>query len=335
MEFKCRQIALDRVDGDNTFYRISTGECSPQLVRSIETLGLINPPILDASGQRYTIITGFARIDACRQIGMQAIPCHLMRSESGPEQRARIAISDNAMSRDLNLIEQANAIRLLARVQDIDLQLVQASRQCGLAVNQEMVETLLTVGRMSPTLQDALLEGFIALPVALRLNAMEEQPAADAFIQLLEQLRIGLNRQREIIDWVIAISRRDAIPVEKLLNKGALGRLRHDGNMDRGTRGRLIRQSIRSMRYPSITRHEAEYARTVKSMRLTKGTQLLAPANFEGQTYSLKFDFQNYADLLRQREEFGRIMKSRAIHELLDLINLTNNQAKNYCKPNK
>ena len=196
---------------------------------------------------------------------MPEVNCQIIASDVKPGHCARIAIADNAMQRDLNLLEQANAIALLSQDYTDNGVLVQAANECGLSVNRDMVEKLLKIVEMSQQLRQALLDGAIALPVALKIVEMDDPTQSDALVQLLCELKLGLNRQREIMDWILAVTKRDGVNIIQVLESGKLHDLRNDLKMDASHKRQIIRNYIKRLRYPTIAKHEILHANTLAS----------------------------------------------------------------------
>ena len=91
--------------------------------------------------------------------------------------------------------------------------------------------------------------------------------------------------------------------------------------MDRGQKTQLIRHYLKKRRYPQITAFEEHYQRTVKELRLSEGMQLLAPQNFEGQSYTLQLAFKNADELQRLCREAEHVAASST---MMNLLNPTN-----------
>jgi hypothetical protein len=114
MEFEHRSVPVERILSEDTLFKISTGKTSEALVASIRLVGLLNPPILIACAGGFRIVSGFKRIAAMRQLNSNDIPARLLNPGAAAEYCIRIAIIENSSQRSLNLVEQANAVGLLA-----------------------------------------------------------------------------------------------------------------------------------------------------------------------------------------------------------------------------
>jgi ParB family transcriptional regulator, chromosome partitioning protein len=166
-------------------------------------------------------------------------------------------------------------------------------------------------------LQQGLCDGTIALPMALRLHALDDRRAAEQMSTLFIELEWSLSRQREFLDWVQAIAQREGVEMLEVVNDPQLMGWRQDTEMDRGHKSQLIRLHIKKRRYPAITAFETHYSQTVKSLQISQGAQLIPPPHFEGQTYSLKLDFKNQDELEKRSREVQRLVNSPILKKLL------------------
>jgi ParB family chromosome partitioning protein len=317
MEFEHRSVPLDQIDDADTTYRISSGSSLHAITASIRQIGLINPPILLPGGQRHTIVSGFARIAACRQLGWPQIDARCLPAQVPYLKRALLAIADNAGQRELNIVELARSVGLIAgEAADHDQQTI-LLQSLGLQVNRDLVQKLNQILQMSSRLQHGLAEGTIALPVALRLHAMRDGGAAEELAKLFQELRLGLNRQRELLDWIQGIEMREDRSAAEILNQDPIAAWRQDATKDRGHVSQLIRQYLRNRRYPEISAFERHYAHHLQKLKLPGNLRIEAPPHFEGRTFNLRFDFQDKQDLFELSRELQRVIGSPALSELL------------------
>jgi ParB family transcriptional regulator, chromosome partitioning protein len=86
-------------------------ESLEQLAESIRQKGLLQPILVTKEGPRYRIIAGERRYRACRLAGLRSIPC-LIRDFNETE-RLEASLIENIQRKDLNPIEEAQAIQSL------------------------------------------------------------------------------------------------------------------------------------------------------------------------------------------------------------------------------
>lgn len=318
MEYELRDIALALIcDRDHTFH-ISTRPLPEALPSSIERIGLINRPILLEDSGGYLIVSGFARIAACRRLAWSAVPANCLRADTPRHMCALTAVADNAFQRALDVVEQARACALLARFFAAPHELIAAGNAVGLMLNADLIEKLLRIHGMHANLQSALIEGSIALPTALRISAHPEPSAADGVVALLRQLKVSLSRQKELLDWIEGIQMREGISVADLLAEEPLARWRADLSLDAPRRASLIRQYLKKRRYPTITQFESRYDQAAKKLALGQGIELSPPPHFEGRTFSIKLDFSSSAELMKHAVEIQRLSQTSTLADLLD-----------------
>lgn len=316
MEFRYQSVPLNSINCEDFRFRITEQEVSTLLCQSIRQLGLINPPVLLENASGFRVVCGFNRLAACRQLKMAEIHCRILDADTPLDRCISFAIADNACQRTLSLIEQARAVALLASCSPDRGDLIGKANALGLAVNRELVGKLLQVNDMNDLLKTGIAHGSIALPVALQLQSIHDASFIKELGTLLTELDLSLNRQREMLDWVVSICRRDNIDPLQLLSMGSIQGIRENQKIDRKEKGRQIREKLRKIRFPAISSHEQRLAEIVARLRLSSGTHLIAPQHFESPIFSLKFDFRNRQELSDKLYEFDRLNKTDLIDSL-------------------
>lgn len=79
-----------------------------ELSASIRRVGVLVPLVVVASGEGFILVAGHRRLAACRQAGLQQVPC-CVRSAAGAEAK-EVSFAENLFRRDLSPIELAAAI---------------------------------------------------------------------------------------------------------------------------------------------------------------------------------------------------------------------------------
>jgi ParB family transcriptional regulator, chromosome partitioning protein len=322
MVFDYQSVPLSQIDSNDATFCITSRHPSGDLAASIREIGLLRPPFLKAAGDKYVIISGFARIAACRQLGWSSITAGLMDASATAEQCTIVAVADKTAHRTLNLVEQAHAVNLLAGAFHEKRAFNAAARRAGLDISERLIAKLKRVAKLPPLVQSGLIEGIIALPVALAIDQMPDKAAATAVNQLLYESNFSLNQQREILDSVIAVSHRDGISIPRLLSDGPIGDIRRNGELDHRHKARMIRLSLKAMRYPTISSVEKHFQHLVQKLKLPDKAQLAAPPNFERRSFALRFEFDNQNDLVAMQEVLNRLISAPEIKQLWDLYRL-------------
>ena len=97
-------------------YCMSFGFDLGPLIRSIQNVGMINPPLLiEKRGDGHTVIAGYRRIRAFRVLHYEEIPCRLLSaSQLSPFECLLLNLYDNLATRRLNDVEKGMVFMRLA-----------------------------------------------------------------------------------------------------------------------------------------------------------------------------------------------------------------------------
>ena len=112
--YKYQNVRLSRIDIDDATFLISTSSDLEALLNSIRQFGLLNPPLLIPAGDKLVIVSGFQRIRACKMLGLDTITARMLDNDVERLKCIQWAIIDNTAQRQLNVVEQARALWLLA-----------------------------------------------------------------------------------------------------------------------------------------------------------------------------------------------------------------------------
>ncbi|MEZ6127303.1 MAG: ParB/RepB/Spo0J family partition protein [Planctomycetaceae bacterium] len=80
-----------------------------ELAESIRKHGVLQPLLVRPKGDGYELIAGERRWRACRQVGLETVPCRVVTLED--QQVSEAAMEENLKREDLNVIEKAMAFK--------------------------------------------------------------------------------------------------------------------------------------------------------------------------------------------------------------------------------
>lgn len=317
MRSKEKRVNLSQIDSGNETFRITTAANIDDLMASIHTVGLLNPPLIIGSRGDYIIVSGFRRIEACRRLGWPHINARILDSATSRAECAGLAITDNAFQRPLNLVEQSRSIHLFSGFFKDDKRLARELSVLGLPANPSVIKKIIRVCHLSPPIQSGILSNTISLTTALELGEFG-QDAGDRLATLFHGLKLGLNRQREIITLVKEIAFRDNVSIQAVLEEeGVIGILNNEV-FDRSQKARKLRVYLRQRRFPSLTEAERKFEQHAKKLKLGSGTQLIPPDSFEGSGYTLKISFKNLTELNLRKATFDAILGHPSLEKILE-----------------
>jgi len=196
MRFEEKRVQIKRIDSFDDSYRITTESEIDRLIDSVQTVGLINFPILIRKDQGFTIISGFRRIAACSAIGWTSIDARIVENRTPLFESANLAISENIFQRTLNLIEQSRVVLLLSKFYNSDHILTKKAAHLGLPDSSSFIKKIKRICLLPQPIQNGVLSNAISFVMALELGNLTEEIGV-IFANLFVRLKLSLNKQRE------------------------------------------------------------------------------------------------------------------------------------------
>ncbi len=316
MRFDCTIVDIDAVDSADAYFKISTAADTGPLRLSIQAAGLINAPILLPQAGRYRIISGFRRISACRALQMPRMRARLVAPDGDALDFVRLAISENALQRGLNPVELARSLCLLRPFYPQAQQLAAAAQELGLALNAAYVRKLLSIAELAPEVQQAVAGGLISVAVADELHHLGHA-GASVLGTLFAELKIGMNKQREIMRLCREVAHREGLSIPAFVASREFQRIVGDKQLDRSRKTAQLRAFLLQRRMPALTRARKRFASLSAQLDLPENVRLIPPADFEAPTYRLTCDFNSLADLKDLSTSLAKILANERWPEIL------------------
>lgn len=316
MQFEIKNVSLNHIDSGDEVYRVTTNENTADLVESFAHVGLVNSPLLIKNNSNYTIVCGFRRISAYRCLELNSINARILSQNTKKLDCATYAIVDNAYQRSLNLVEISRAINLLDRFMDKTKQTGIKLEAMGLPENPSLIKKIKKIDRLPMALKNAIVADILSLSMALELGKLDKKTGI-AFAHLFADLKLGLNKQREIFTLVNEIAHRDDLPIMAVLKAPVLQAILNNDHFDRNQRTQKIRKYLKQVRFPSITTAEQAFKTHLKTLNLSANAKLIPPENFESKMYTLKFTFSRFSELHDHKLTFDALIENPAIQKIL------------------
>ena len=314
-----KSIRLARIDSQDDTFRITTHTDTDELQVSIAHEGLLNSPVVIKKSAAFTIVSGFRRIDACRKIGYDEITVRVLEPRLSSLDCLRIAIAENALQRPLNLIETSRSLYKLSSLLNNSKSLAESAASLGLPANPSIISKIKDLCFLPWPVQSAILEDTISLSMAVELGFLAPDDAI-AFVRLFNQLKIGLNKQKEIVTLIKEIAERDNISIHRLMEDDKLQAVLNSEDLDRTQKGRILRSTLRQKRFPRIVAAEDNFALCRRKLNLGNEIKLNPPKEFEGTAYSLTLTFSDLAHLKALQSRLHEIMKNPWFEKIFKII---------------
>ncbi|MCG8688403.1 MAG: ParB N-terminal domain-containing protein [Desulfobacterales bacterium] len=329
-EIDILKIPVSAIDMTDTGFRITGPDKNIEnLVNSVLENGLLVPPLVFANNNSYTIVSGFKRVEAVKQLGWETITCRVLskREQNDPailEKAARMAVSENAFTRELQPGELIRAVALLEQYID-HKQIADSSISlfnCDL--NSGYLRTLSRLHKMPKQTMDLIDTGHLSIKATKTLLAMDKK-SVNSFLDLFSNIKVSSGKQIEIINWANEICARDGIDLPKLLDDTlkALGISQTDqsslsAHKDLAARGNQLRTHLLQRRYPALEAARKKAAEHLNQLKLGPGIKVSLPVNFESTVYSMQIDFKSVDEFKSRMEKLVSLQNNPDLKGLLD-----------------
>jgi ParB family chromosome partitioning protein len=319
MEYIAQKVAASSINIEDKTFIISTAASPSLLQKSIERIGLINPPYLcfDSTKQYYQIVCGLKRIQACMACGWQEIPAYVIGQGASQSELFHVSLYDNLAHRILNPIEQAfAAVKLLSYVSEETAIRVYLPLM-GLHPTIKILDHLRRLAALELALQNAVIHGTISEAVAVKL-ADREAEDREVFMHLLSQVHLSASKQDEILNYCNDIAVRDGVPYREILQDAEVHQILEQEKPTRSQKGDQVRFRLRKMRFPRLSQREEKFLKQRKALHLPSGVQLLPPPFYEGQTFRLQIEFEDRQGLTEKAAYVMGLVENNNFNELLE-----------------
>ncbi|NNF98009.1 MAG: ParB/RepB/Spo0J family partition protein [Desulfobacteraceae bacterium] len=314
-QYSFTNIEIDKIDVDDTTFRITAPDDLDNLCQSINHVGLLTPPFIQQKKHGYRILTGFRRIAACRALQVHRIQVLELNKGITLLECVKLVIADNAMTRPVNLMEKANAYRLLSHHTNEDQELSDAATAAGLPNPVKLIHQIEGLTLLPENIQNAIRTEAISLTIALELGKLPHEIAA-LFGSYFQTFKLGLNRQREMINQVVEISRRDHISMMEVLQHPDLQSIWGNMDLDKGEKAKQLRSRLRRMRFPALTEKETAIQKVIKDFALPHRLKLSPPPFFESDDYTLLMSFSSISELNTHQKKIKELISTRQLDSL-------------------
>jgi ParB family chromosome partitioning protein len=169
-----------------------------ELADSIKKYGVLQPLLVQKSGDHYEIVAGERRWRAAKEAGLKEVP--VVIKEYTKQQAMEIALIENVQREDLNPIEEAQAYQQLMQ----EFELTQEEIAERVSRSRTAITNCMRLLKLDKRVQDMLIQGQLSSGHARALLALENQDA---------QYQLGL----KIIDQRLSV--REVEKLVKLLGK--------------------------------------------------------------------------------------------------------------------
>ena len=318
LRYELKTIPVKAISIEDRTFVITTERNNELLQKSIEQVGLLYAPYIyfDTHAQYYRIVSGLRRINACITAGWKEITACVVDKGCDEKELFLLSFYDNLSHRVLNPVEQARAAHRLLDYFAANTVISEYLPLLGLPPTEKTLNQLLSVARLEPEIQDAVVQGSICETVAAKLALLREEDRT-ALFGLFSQVHASASKQEEIVSCCMDISLRDGTTCSEIVRDQEIQQIFTADKHSLSQKGDRVRALLRRRRFPRMSEHEERFLQQRRKLRLPGGVQLLPPPSFEGGKFRVEIEFDCAADL---REKAGAVKSMAESGLLQDMV---------------
>ncbi len=306
-------LPLSNLNVADDSFRITFAPKLAILKRSIKAVGLISPiNVRHTPEGTYQIVTGYKRVLILQELGRQSIPALVHEpADLSPTQAFLSNLHENAVTRQLNVIEKSMAITKLSHFYSMSEE--DLVKQFLPLLDEEpsykVLHNLISMANLTEPMKHHVVMSDLALSSAARIA--EFSPSTQqSLLPVLAHIRPSTSKLNELLSLIREISARDGCSVEEILSRYQLLQVVADPNTAPTDRLRALRQALRGLHVPQITERQKQLALLIDGLDLPDSARLVADPYFENQKMKFEYQFSQPEELTslisKLQEAFNR-----------------------------
>jgi ParB family chromosome partitioning protein len=315
------KIAVSKIDLDPGPFCMSFNFSLEQLKNSIERFGVLNAPyVIKGCENRYTVVSGYRRLLAVRELGWPEVVCHVLPAKFPPLEALLLNLHDTIVHRNMNKIEKAMVLERLSRFVKKDALIKEFMPMLGIPAKKQNLDVFLRVPKLEEQIRTSIATERISLRVAGFMMTLDSGDRLKVN-ELFTGLKLSFNQQWEVIQWIVEIASREGRPPKEILEDDALTKIMSNSEMSNPIKSKMIVKLLRKRRFPSVGKAENAFKKGVSRLSLPQGLKIVPPPFFEGKKYRLEIWFSQGEEL---KEKVERLFRQPGLEQITDFWKETN-----------
>ncbi len=299
--YACQEVAVDRIDPEDSTFRILSYREEDVVFAMDELLGPMPPLwVRQAERDRFILVDGFKRLAWLRKKGRKRVECLIFPEDADPIQLRLRRLGAKLFGPPLNLAEKAQVVAGYSDLLEPEAIHRQVFPRLNLSAHDGAIESWKRIAahRHQPYLE-ALAHGLLCERAALLVASWPTEDLMSA-VALLSVLRCSASIQVEILERSLDIARRDQLDVATLWRDPDFAALiRHD-DWNHRQKTTAVRAWLYRKRFPRLQRREAHFREMLARASFPPTIRLQPPHYFEGRQWRLTIAFSSPDELERQ-----------------------------------
>jgi len=315
-----KPVAIESIDLDDRLTSFSLDIPADSLHLSIKEFGVIHPVTLVPIGDHFRIACGHRRVKISSLLKANEIPARILDSAISDASMLMLNLSENQMHRHYSDIEKGLILSKLLEIKIPRSRVIEKYMpMLSLERSKKLLDDYPNVSQLTPSLQTLLHEANIPLRIFSVFFSWDTKStkAAEIFFSIL---RPGVNKWRDLLEWIDEIATRDEITPFDLFQLPELQSTLNKNNLAPNVRYERICQILHSRRYPILSDLKIRLAKTLDALKLDDRTRVHIQDSFESDEIRIEMKFRTREQFVSQLEKLVRASGSDALDELIHIF---------------
>lgn len=288
-------IFTNAIDLQDTTFLITFMPDAAPLVDSLKLVGLVEPLILrERDDDKHQIVCGFKRAEAMRQLAIAEAQAFIYHLDELDDLQALLLTIGHNLTRPLNLVEKAQILEKLLAFGVTEKEAIDRYLPIlGLQPNARVLKQVTNLLNLERGVREYIVKQNLSLSTSVLLSSLDKD-GQGAILPLLEALRPGENRVKEMVSFLREISLRDGVSVSSVLANEEIGKIINDQDTPRPQRMEQLRRIVKEIRFPRLTAMEEKFAQYKRSLSLPPHVTFYPPPFFEGEEFRMELRFKDF-----------------------------------------
>ncbi len=314
---------IDLTSGIHDKYSFSYGRDCNTVSDSINKIGLINPVILEErfdSNKSYVVVCGFQRIRAFQQLRWERIDAKIVDSLK-EEEILLLVLQDNLSSRGFNEIEKGIVLKKFMDVgYSYDRVISEITPLLKMPPNKSVIDKYLLLLSLDSEIKQSVARSELEVERAFLLISLDAADRKIVYRLLFKESVTSINEAKETIKNLLDLKLIKQLEISDLLSSGEISRIISDNKSNKRQKGEKICMLIKSMRYPSISMKEDEFAKTCSEMKLDNDVRINHSRYFEGDEIRITLKASNEEKLGNNLDRLLLNLRNGKFKELFSMF---------------
>ncbi|NLS45268.1 MAG: ParB/RepB/Spo0J family partition protein [Firmicutes bacterium] len=189
-----RELPVDRIEPNPFQPRKRVDESKlTELAESIRQHGIVQPLVVRQKEESFELVVGQRRLEAAKLIGLERVPAIVNAFED--IEMIQIALIENLQREDLNIMEEAEAYKLLID----EFEMTQEELAKVLGRSRPTITNIIRLLNLSPGVQEIVSRGTISMGHARALLALDDLKLQEKVCRHVVKKGLSVRETEEIV----------------------------------------------------------------------------------------------------------------------------------------